>query len=176
MPTSSRRRSAAALPCWHCGTTIEGLASLPRLRMVSRRKTSLSLPAPTNALSFHLCCKTRLACSRCTPTATVNRTNCRPGRCWLSGPGPPVCNGGRACDSSLPNWSVRLPDFPFLHDEPDAFATSGEIVEHLRAITTFSASKPSEVSAMKPDPLGRLAAARDDAIEIAPNLAAPRAR
>src|SRR5437773_6765036 len=32
--------------------------------------------------------RTRLACSRCTPAATVNRTNSRPGRCWLSAQGP----------------------------------------------------------------------------------------
>ncbi|HEX2336225.1 MAG TPA: FAD-dependent monooxygenase, partial [Hyphomicrobiaceae bacterium] len=24
----------------------------------------------------------------------------------------------------FPNWSVRLPDFPFRHTDPDAFATS----------------------------------------------------
>src|SRR3981081_1511487 len=27
----------------------------------------------------------------------------------------------------FPNWSVRLPDFPFPHTDPDGFATRGEI-------------------------------------------------
>ena len=27
----------------------------------------------------------------------------------------------------FPNWSIRLPDFPFPHTDPDAFATSREI-------------------------------------------------
>ena len=31
----------------------------------------------------------------------------------------------------FPNWSVRLPDFPFPCDEPDGFATSNEIVAYL---------------------------------------------
>src|SRR5262245_61466265 len=33
----------------------------------------------------------------------------------------------------FPNWSVRLPDFPFPWREPDDFATSGEIVAYLEA-------------------------------------------
>src|SRR5262245_16700595 len=33
----------------------------------------------------------------------------------------------------FPNWSVRLPDFPFPHSDPDGFATSGEIVDYLDA-------------------------------------------
>lgn len=31
----------------------------------------------------------------------------------------------------FPNWSIALPDFPFKHDDPDGFATSGEIVDYL---------------------------------------------
>jgi putative flavoprotein involved in K+ transport len=31
----------------------------------------------------------------------------------------------------FPNWSVKLPDFPFPCEEPDGFATSGEIVAYL---------------------------------------------
>jgi putative flavoprotein involved in K+ transport len=31
----------------------------------------------------------------------------------------------------FPNWSVRLPDYPFPHSDPGDFATSGEIVEYL---------------------------------------------
>ncbi len=39
----------------------------------------------------------------------------------------------------FPNWSVRLPDFPFRHSDPDGFATSGEIVEFLNAYAAFVA-------------------------------------
>jgi len=31
----------------------------------------------------------------------------------------------------FPNWSVKLPDFPFHHDDADGFATSAEIVNYL---------------------------------------------
>jgi putative flavoprotein involved in K+ transport len=31
----------------------------------------------------------------------------------------------------FPNWSVRLPDYPFPHSDPAGFATSGEIVKYL---------------------------------------------
>jgi putative flavoprotein involved in K+ transport len=33
----------------------------------------------------------------------------------------------------FPNWSVRLPDFPFPHSDPDGFATSGEIIDYIQA-------------------------------------------
>jgi putative flavoprotein involved in K+ transport len=33
----------------------------------------------------------------------------------------------------FPNWSVRLPDCPFTHSDPDGFATSAEIVDYLDA-------------------------------------------
>jgi putative flavoprotein involved in K+ transport len=33
----------------------------------------------------------------------------------------------------FPNWSVRLPDFPFHHADPDGFATNGEIVDFITA-------------------------------------------
>jgi putative flavoprotein involved in K+ transport len=39
----------------------------------------------------------------------------------------------------FPNWSVRLPDFPFPYTEPDAFATSGEIVNFIDAFAEFVA-------------------------------------
>ena len=39
----------------------------------------------------------------------------------------------------FPNWSVRLPDFPFPHTDPDAFATTGEIVDYLTAYAAFVA-------------------------------------
>ena len=39
----------------------------------------------------------------------------------------------------FPNWSVRLPDFPFPHSDPDAFATSGEIMDFISAYAAFVA-------------------------------------
>jgi len=40
----------------------------------------------------------------------------------------------------FPNWSVRLPDFPFPHTDPDGFATSGEIVDFIAAYAAFIAA------------------------------------
>jgi putative flavoprotein involved in K+ transport len=40
----------------------------------------------------------------------------------------------------FPNWSVQLPDFPFPHADPDAFATSAEIVDFLNAYADFIAA------------------------------------
>jgi putative flavoprotein involved in K+ transport len=37
----------------------------------------------------------------------------------------------------FPNWSVRLPDFPFRHADADGFATSPEIVDFLTAYADF---------------------------------------
>jgi putative flavoprotein involved in K+ transport len=37
----------------------------------------------------------------------------------------------------FPNWSIRLPDFPFPHSDPDGFATSDEIVKYLTAYADF---------------------------------------
>jgi putative flavoprotein involved in K+ transport len=37
----------------------------------------------------------------------------------------------------FPNWSVTLPDFPFPHRDPDAFATTGEIVAFIDAYAAF---------------------------------------
>jgi putative flavoprotein involved in K+ transport len=39
----------------------------------------------------------------------------------------------------FPNWSVQLPDFPFPHTEPDAFATSADIVKFIDAYAAFVA-------------------------------------
>ena len=39
----------------------------------------------------------------------------------------------------FPNWSVQLPDFAFPHTDPDAFATSGEIVKFIDAFAAFVA-------------------------------------
>lgn len=37
----------------------------------------------------------------------------------------------------FPNWSVRLPDFPFAHGDPEGFATGAEIVDFLDAYAAF---------------------------------------
>jgi putative flavoprotein involved in K+ transport len=37
----------------------------------------------------------------------------------------------------FPNWSVRLPDFPFPHTDPDGFAAVGEIVDFIEAYAAF---------------------------------------
>ena len=37
----------------------------------------------------------------------------------------------------FPNWSVRLPEFPFPHSDPDGFATSAAIVDFLDAYADF---------------------------------------
>ena len=39
----------------------------------------------------------------------------------------------------FPNWSVRLPDFPFPHDDPDGFASTGEILDFIAAYADFVA-------------------------------------
>jgi putative flavoprotein involved in K+ transport len=39
----------------------------------------------------------------------------------------------------FPNWSVRLPDFPFPHTDPDAFATSRDILDFITAYADFVA-------------------------------------
>jgi putative flavoprotein involved in K+ transport len=37
----------------------------------------------------------------------------------------------------FPNWSVRLPDFPFPHSDPDAFANNSDIISFLEAYAGF---------------------------------------
>ena len=39
----------------------------------------------------------------------------------------------------FPNWSVALPDFPFPHADPDAFAASGDILDYVSAYAAFVA-------------------------------------
>ena len=39
----------------------------------------------------------------------------------------------------FPNWSVRLPDFPFPHEDPDGFADLGAIVDFIDAYAAFVA-------------------------------------
>jgi len=40
----------------------------------------------------------------------------------------------------FPNWSVRLPDFPLRHADPDGFATSREIADFITAYADFIAA------------------------------------
>ena len=40
----------------------------------------------------------------------------------------------------FPNWSVRLPDFPFPHADPDGFATNGQIVDFITSYAAFVAA------------------------------------
>jgi len=40
----------------------------------------------------------------------------------------------------FPNWSVRLPDFPFPHTDPNGFATSHEILDFIGAYADFIAA------------------------------------
>jgi putative flavoprotein involved in K+ transport len=39
----------------------------------------------------------------------------------------------------FPNWSVRLPDFPFPHSDPDAFAATSDIIKFIEAYAGFVA-------------------------------------
>ena len=39
----------------------------------------------------------------------------------------------------FPNWSVRLPDFPFPHADPDGFAASSDILDYVNAYAAFVA-------------------------------------
>jgi putative flavoprotein involved in K+ transport len=41
----------------------------------------------------------------------------------------------------FPNWSVRLPDYPFPHSDPGGFATSSEIVDYLEAYARQTGAK-----------------------------------
>lgn len=44
----------------------------------------------------------------------------------------------------FPNWSVRLPEFPFPHADPDGFATGADIVAYLDAYATHVAAPVRE--------------------------------
>jgi putative flavoprotein involved in K+ transport len=39
----------------------------------------------------------------------------------------------------FPNWSVRLPDFPFPHDDPDGFSATSDIIAFIEAYAAFVA-------------------------------------
>ena len=68
----------------------------------------------------------------------------------------------------FPNWSVRLPDFAFPHSDPDAFATSGEIVEFIDAFAEFVAPPIRcgvEVTRLQRGDAGFIAETADGTIE-----------
>lgn len=68
----------------------------------------------------------------------------------------------------FPNWSVQLPDFAFPHTDPDAFATSGEIVNFLDAFAAFVAPPIRcgiEVISLKRDNDGFIAETPEGIIE-----------
>ena len=46
----------------------------------------------------------------------------------------------------FPNWSVRLPDFPFPHSEPDAFATAADIADSSRHLRISQAPRSAAAS------------------------------
>jgi putative flavoprotein involved in K+ transport len=67
----------------------------------------------------------------------------------------------------FPNWSVRLPDFAFPHDDPDAFATTGEIVKFVEDYAAFVAPPIRcgvEVTRLSRDGDGFVAETKDGAI------------
>ncbi|HMM90000.1 NAD(P)-binding domain-containing protein [Bradyrhizobium sp.] len=39
----------------------------------------------------------------------------------------------------FPNWSIRLPEFPFPHDDPDAFSDTDTIIRYIEAYADFVA-------------------------------------
>ncbi|MBR1287410.1 NAD(P)-binding domain-containing protein [Bradyrhizobium sp. AUGA SZCCT0177] len=68
----------------------------------------------------------------------------------------------------FPNWSVQLPDFAFPHSDPDAFATSGKIVEFIDAFAEFIAPPIRcgvEVTHLKRGDAGFIAESTDGTIE-----------
>ena len=74
----------------------------------------------------------------------------------------------------FPNWSIQLPDFPFPHTEPNAFATSAEIVGYLTAYANFvGASVRCGVavnSLRRHDRAGRFVADTSNGLIEAPNV------
>jgi putative flavoprotein involved in K+ transport len=67
----------------------------------------------------------------------------------------------------FPNWSVRLPDFPFPHSDPDGFADLGTIVDFIDAYAAFVAPPIRcgvEVTRLSQDGAGFLAETSDGAI------------
>ena len=46
----------------------------------------------------------------------------------------------------FPNWSVRLPDFPFPHSDPDAFSNTDDIIRYIEAYAGFVAPRSAAAS------------------------------
>jgi len=70
----------------------------------------------------------------------------------------------------FPNWSVKLPDFPFPHADPDGFCTSAEIVDFLTAYAEFVAAPVRcgvEVMRLRRDETGFVAETSDGTIAAA---------
>ena len=68
----------------------------------------------------------------------------------------------------FPNWSVRLPEFPFPHDDPDGFASVGEIVDLIDAYAAFVAPPIRcgiEVRRLRRDQAGFVAETSDGEFE-----------
>ncbi|MGE9010063.1 NAD(P)-binding domain-containing protein [Leptospira interrogans] len=68
----------------------------------------------------------------------------------------------------FPNWSVQLPNFAFPHSDPDAFATSAEIVKFIDAFAEFVAPPIRcgvEVTHLKRGDAGFIAETADGTIE-----------
>src|ERR1700759_5857139 len=67
----------------------------------------------------------------------------------------------------FPNWSVRLPHFPFPHDDPDGSADLGSIVDFIDAYAAFVAPPIRcgiEVTRLSRNDAGYLAETSDGAI------------
>ena len=47
----------------------------------------------------------------------------------------------------FPNWSVQLPEFAFPHDDPDAFAATGEILKFIEDYAAFVKSQTATPTA-----------------------------
>jgi putative flavoprotein involved in K+ transport len=70
----------------------------------------------------------------------------------------------------FPNWSVRLPDFPFPHADPDGFATPAEILDFLVAYARFIAAPVRcgvAVTSVRRDAAGFVAETSDGPIAAA---------
>jgi putative flavoprotein involved in K+ transport len=74
-----------------------------------------------------------------------------------------------------PNWTVRLPGFPYRGDDPDGFMTRAEVVSHLEQYaSSFGAPMcyGQRVTAVDPSPDGKgyLVSTADGAGFTAPNV------
>lgn len=70
----------------------------------------------------------------------------------------------------FPNWDVELPDFPFRHPDPDAFATPSEIADFIAAYAEFIAAPVRcgvAVTALTTGPRGFIAETSDGIVEAA---------